>query len=162
TDDAAILSVLVMCVATNLGAIKLLVPSSTSLPNIDNFLLAFWPSVLALRLLVFRALGKREAPLKQVLIIGTGPLARFTFKDLERRGRQRVVGYLRFPDESRCEGIRARYLGESSNLEQVLRTTPLDEVYIAGNTIRQAEATQAATRDCERFGIPFALPAYSF
>ena len=41
TDDAALVSVLVMCVTTNLGAIKLLVPSSTSLPNIENFLLAF-------------------------------------------------------------------------------------------------------------------------
>jgi exopolysaccharide biosynthesis polyprenyl glycosylphosphotransferase len=162
TDDAALVSVLVMCVTTNLGAIKLFVPSSTSLPNIDNFLLVFWPSVVALRVLVFRALEKREAPLKQVLIIGTGPLGRFTWEDLERRARQRVVGYLRFPDESRCEGIRAGYLGESSNLEQVLRTIAVDEVYIAGNTLRQAEAMQAATRDCERFGLPFALPAYSF
>jgi exopolysaccharide biosynthesis polyprenyl glycosylphosphotransferase len=162
TDDAALVSVLVMCVTMNLGAIKLLVPSSTSLPNIDNFLLVFWPSVLVLRLLLFRALGKREAPLKQVLIIGTGPLGRFTWEDLERRARQRVMGYLRFPDESRCEGIRARYLGESTSLEQVLRTIPVDEVYIAGNTLRQAEAMQAATRDCERFGLPFALPAYSF
>jgi len=162
TDDAALVSLLVMCVTMNLGAIKLLVPSSTSLPNIDNFLLVFWPSVLALRILVFRALGKREAPLKQVLIIGTGPLGRFTWEDLERRARQRVMGYLRFPDESRCEGIRARYFGESTSLEQVLRTIPVDEVYIAGNTLRQAEAMQAATRDCERFGLPFALPAYSF
>jgi len=162
TDDAALVSVLVMCVTTNLGAIKLFVPSSTSLPNFENFLLVFWPSVLVLRLLLFRALGKREAPLKQVLIIGTGPLGRFTWEDLERRARQRVMGYLRFPDESRCEGIRARYLGESTSLEQVLRTIPVDEVYIAGNTLRQAEAMQAATRDCERFGLPFALPAYSF
>jgi exopolysaccharide biosynthesis polyprenyl glycosylphosphotransferase len=37
----------------------------------------------------------------------------------------------------------------------------VDEVYIAGNALLQGEAMQAATRVCETFGVPFALPAYS-
>jgi exopolysaccharide biosynthesis polyprenyl glycosylphosphotransferase len=160
-DDAALVSVLVMSVTTILGTIKLLTPSSNTLPGVGYFLLVFWPSVLSLRLLAFRVLAKREAPLQEVVIVGTGPLGRCTWEDLQRRSRQRVIGYLRFPDEDRCEAIRARFLGETTELGTVLRTTGVDEVYIAGNTLRQAEAMQRAIRECERFGVPFALPAYS-
>ena len=39
---------------------------------------------------------------------------------------------------------------------------PVSEVYIAGNTLKHGEAMQAAIKICERFGVPFALPAYGF
>jgi len=161
-EDAALVSVLVMAVTAAVAATKLWSPSGSFLPRIEYFLLLLWPTVLALRLLVFRTLSRREAPLRQVLIVGSGPMGRCTFEDLQRGGKSRVVGYLSFPGESVGDGIGERYLGESNSLEKVLRNVLVDEVYLAANALRQAEAMQAATCECERFGVPFALPAYCF
>src|SRR5439155_5974977 len=44
----------------------------------------------------------------------------------------------------------------------ILRAQPLHEVYIAGQATRHAQEMQKAIRTCERFGVPFALPAYGF
>src|SRR5262249_37792956 len=160
-DDAAMVTVLVMSVATVLGLVNVIAPWNTALPKVGHFLLVFWPSVLGLRLLVFRLLVKKEEPLDEVLIIGTGPLGRCTGDDLQRRGRHRVVGYLQFPGEG-SRGVRGRVLGDSIQLEAKLKTIPVSEIYIAGNMVKQADAMQTCIGICERFGIPFALPAYSF
>jgi exopolysaccharide biosynthesis polyprenyl glycosylphosphotransferase len=162
SQDAVLVSVLVMAVTMTVAVIKFLAPNSTFLPNIEYFLLALWPTVLGLRLLVFRALGRRVAPLKQVLIIGSGPMGRCTWEDLQRGPKCRVIGFLSFPEEGPCDGIGALYLGESINLEKVLRTVPVDEVYLAVSALRQADAMRVVTRECERLGVPFALPAYYF
>src|SRR5262249_14261364 len=53
-DDAAMVTVLVMSVATVLGLVNVIAPWNTALPRVGHFLLVFWPSVLGLRLLVFR------------------------------------------------------------------------------------------------------------
>ena len=160
-DDAAMVTVLVMSVATVLGLVNVFAPNIVALPKIGYFLVAFWPATLLLRLLVFRLLSKREAPLDEVLIIGTGALGRCTAEDPQRRARHRVVGYLHFPGESR-HGIRGEVLGESTDLEAKLKTIPVSEIYIAGNMLKQAEAMQACVGICERFGVPFAIPACNF
>jgi lipopolysaccharide/colanic/teichoic acid biosynthesis glycosyltransferase len=38
----------------------------------------------------------------------------------------------------------------------------VNEVYIAGDASKNADAVQAAIEVCERLGVPFALPAYHF
>ncbi|TDM26779.1 sugar transferase, partial [Macrococcoides caseolyticum] len=53
-------------------------------------------------------------------------------------------------------------MGSVDDLERILRNTAVDEVYIAGNTLKQGESMQAAIKLAERFGVPFALPAHSF
>src|SRR5256885_14997955 len=126
----------------------------------------------ATRLFFFRQLARREAPLDQVLILGTGPMARLTGEDVSKRGRQRVVGYLPFANEgAKDEDLLARLsfgptaprvIGSVEQIDRILRTTPVDEVYVAGNARSHADEMQAAIRVCERLGIPFALPAYSF
>jgi exopolysaccharide biosynthesis polyprenyl glycosylphosphotransferase len=125
-----------------------------------------------MRLCVFRQLARREAPLDEVLIVGTGPMARLTGEDVGKRGRQRVVGYLRFGNEgARDEDLLGRIfaaseaprvVGSVSQIDQILRTTPVDEVYVVGKAALHADEMQAVIRGCERLGIPFALPAYSF
>src|SRR5438128_1118593 len=50
----------------------------------------------------------------------------------------------------------------AAELERVLRNTPVSEVLIAGQALKQAPEMQAAIRVCERFGVPFALPLSGF
>ncbi len=52
--------------------------------------------------------------------------------------------------------------GTAGDLEELLRTLPVDEVYLAGNAHKHGDEMQEAIRVCEKYGIPFALPAYAF
>jgi exopolysaccharide biosynthesis polyprenyl glycosylphosphotransferase len=49
-----------------------------------------------------------------------------------------------------------------ADLEAILRERPIDEVYLSGLAQKHGEAMQAAITICERFGEPFALPAFGF
>ena len=116
----------------------------------------------ALRLLAFRAVSEKKDRCHEVLIVGAGPLARFTSEDLERRGRHRIVGFLGFPGE-RCSGaLGSRLLGPANDLESILQKTAVNEVFIAGETLKHSDSMQATIRVCERLGVPFALPAPNF
>lgn len=161
-DDIALSSILVLAVTTILALVQIWSPPNATLPRLSLFLVTLMPVPLLLRLAVFRVLGRREAPLDDVLIIGTGPMGRITAEDIIKKGKRRVAGFLRFDDESRPDNLAASFLGTAGELEGILRTLPVEEVYIAGNNLRHAEAMQAAIKVCEKFGMPFALPAYSF
>jgi exopolysaccharide biosynthesis polyprenyl glycosylphosphotransferase len=123
--------------------------------------LACWPLLVVLRLVVFRTISKQEAPLDEVLIIGTGPLGKKTAEDLRHLGKRTVLGHLRFCDEKQA-ALPLVVLGAACDLEKVLRATPVDEVLIAGQALKQGAEMQAAIRVCERFGVPFALPLSGF
>src|SRR3954467_5310005 len=171
-DDAALVTVLVMGASTLLEIGSLSAPAHWPIPRVGQFGLWAWPLAVGTRLFVFRKLAKREAPLDEVLILGTGPMARLTGQDLRKLGRHQVVGYLRFGNEgtrdenllARLAGARGapRVLGSVAEIDQVLRTIPVDEVYFPGTGRSHADEMQSAIRVCERLGIPFALPAYSF
>ncbi len=165
TDETALLSLLVLSVVATVGIIELLSAFPTGLPPMAHLLLVLWPVVLLPRLLLFRRLEFKNLPMDEVLVVGTGPRARFTAEDLERspRAPRKVVGFLGFPDEPEVKAINGvPVLGNSSELEQCLRTTPVSEVYLAGNALQNGPAMQQAIRICERFGVPFALPAWNF
>jgi exopolysaccharide biosynthesis polyprenyl glycosylphosphotransferase len=162
-EDASLVSILVMAVAIFLQVLNVVLGETAAIPKVPQFLLVFWPGVLFLRLFVFRNLAEGQpASASEVLIVGIGPLGRTTGEELEKRGRYRVVGYLRFQDESRPAPLGSRLIGLSNELERVLRTTRVTKVYLAGDVVKNAEAIQAAIRVCETFGMPFALPAYGF
>ncbi|MCX0053694.1 nucleoside-diphosphate sugar epimerase/dehydratase, partial [Escherichia coli] len=98
-----------------------------------------------------------------VLIVGTGAMGRYTGEDLANRGRRQILGYVRFHDDNGAVGeLPGPIMGSVDDLERILRNTAVDEVYIAGNTLKQGESMQAAIKLAERFGVPFALPAHSF
>jgi exopolysaccharide biosynthesis polyprenyl glycosylphosphotransferase len=116
----------------------------------------------ALRLLALRAASGDKGPSHDVLIVGAGPLARFTSEDLERRGRRRIVGFLDFPGE-RCSGaLGSRLLGPANAIESILQKTAVNEVFVAGEMLKHSDSMQATIRVCERLGVPFALPAPNF
>src|SRR5581483_951518 len=62
----------------------------------------------------------------------------------------------------RADGAECTILGDVASLEEVLRKVAVDEIYVAGKMRTHGEEMQEAIRVCERLGIPFALPAYSF
>ncbi len=169
-DDAALVTVLVMASGTCVALFDFTFSSLGVMPHPGHFISILWPIVVGVRLLIIRPLSATEDPLEDVLVIGTGPMARLTGQDLMLRGRRRVVGYLSFPNETEKDRallrsalhLTAPVMGTSEDMESVLRKTPVEEVYIAGNALAQSPDMQRAISVCERMGLPFALPAYSF
>jgi exopolysaccharide biosynthesis polyprenyl glycosylphosphotransferase len=121
-------------------------------------------AVMLPRRLFFHRLGEAMEPDREVLIVGTGALGRSTAQALRAPGsRGRVTGFLRLADEMRTEALEGvPVLGSTESLQRVLRERPIFEVYLALDPVRRARELQAAIGDCERFGVPFALPACCF
>jgi exopolysaccharide biosynthesis polyprenyl glycosylphosphotransferase len=172
-DDAAMLTIQAAAMVTVLAVLELFVPAKAPLPRIPIFLAMVWCSTLALRILVFRKLAKREEPVHEVLLVGIGPIARLTAQDMRTRGRDRILGHLAFAGENgkETELLRRSYaadhmecntLGSVREIEETLRKIPVDEVYIAGDTRKHAHEMQEVIRVCEKLGRPFALPPYAF
>ncbi|MFY1827385.1 exopolysaccharide biosynthesis polyisoprenyl-phosphate hexose-1-phosphate transferase EpsZ [Myxococcus fulvus] len=162
-DHVALVSVTTLAVVTVLAVANLALPETLKVPGLAPLLILFWPVALLLRLFVFRPVAAQERPMDAVLIVGTGAMGRYSGEDLTRRGRRQILGYVRFHDDTGSIGeLPSKVLGTVDDLEHILRNTAVDEVYIAGNTLKQGEAMQAAIKLAERFGVPFALPAHSF
>ena len=161
-DDLALFSIQVMIVTVALFVTRLVMGTESWIVALSMFPPLLWPSVVMLRLYVFRPLSVRERPLDEVLILGVGAMGRLTGEDLDSKHRRRVIGYLSFSNESATTAPPGPVLGTVQELEHILCTVPLDEVFIAGNMVKHAAEMQAAIKLCENLGIPFALPAYHF
>jgi len=131
--------------------------------GVGMFLLITWPALWFVRASVVAYRAWRHSPPEHVLIIGTGPLGRVTGEDLRDTNKRRhVFAYLSWKDDGKQRRLPAPVLGRWDELENTLKQQAIAEVYIAGNPARNGDAMQAAIRTCERFGVPFALPAYGF
>ena len=161
-DELALTSIAVVGTSVVLFLGRLLLTASPPMVTLSLFPVLMWTAVVGLRLLLFRRLAPREAPVDEALVLGVGALGRLTGEDLSARGRRRVTGYLSFTGEQVPSGSSLPVLGRVEQLEQVLSTVPADVVYIAGNALKHAQEMQAAIKLCERLGIPFALPLHSF
>jgi exopolysaccharide biosynthesis polyprenyl glycosylphosphotransferase len=96
----------------------------------------------------------------EVVIVGSGPMARATATDLSRR--HHIAGAFTFKRESRSAAPEVPHLGQVDSLGAYLMQNPVDEVYFATDIRHHHEAVQQAVAACERLGIPFAIPAHSF
>ncbi len=160
-DDAAMTSVLVLAVTTVL-AVASLIFRMEGLPNVGVFLLILWPLAIGMRFSVFRNFSSQSGPIDDVLIVGVGPLGRATADEVKKNGRMQVAGFVRYADETTPSQLKGQTLGTTTDLDSVLRTMPVAEVYFASNSVANAPETQKAIKVCEAFGIPFALPASMF
>ncbi len=162
-EDAVLGALLILAVASVLLPFSWWHLLHQAVPLPLRFVEFALPVVLLLRLVLFAPLQAREREPDRVLVLGTGPLGRLTGEDIARRRkqRQRVHGYLSFAGDPVPNSLKPLHLGSVADLEMCLRMLHVNEVYIAGNALLQGEAVQAATKVCETFGIPFALPAYS-
>ena len=105
----------------------------------------------------------RSRPASRVLIVGVGRLGRLTHRELRSSGkRRRVIGYLRLDDEQSNGPLEAPVLGSVKDLETVLRERVVNEVYFAESGVGPCSKIQEAIRCCETFGVPFALPIYTY
>ncbi|HKQ69817.1 MAG TPA: sugar transferase [Polyangiaceae bacterium] len=159
--ELAVTSVLVVSVAVALFLFSKVPGHEHS--GVGTFLLLTGPGVWFVRATVVAFRSWRHSPPEQVLVIGTGPLGRVTGEDVRDTSKRRqVFGYLNWKDDGKQRRLPAPVLGRWDDLESCLKQNAIAEVYIAGNPAKNGEAMQAAIRTCERFGVPFALPAYGF
>ncbi|HEX5750939.1 MAG TPA: exopolysaccharide biosynthesis polyisoprenyl-phosphate hexose-1-phosphate transferase EpsZ [Archangium sp.] len=159
-DDLALISIQVMVVTVVLFVTRLVMGTESWIVALSLFPPLLWPSVALLRLKLFRNLSGQEQPLDEVLILGVGAMGRLTGEDLNDKHRRKVIGFLSFSNETASTAPPAPLLGTVKDLEHILCTVPVDEVYIAGNMLKHSAEMQAAVKLCEKFGLPFALPAY--
>ena len=160
--DAALTLVLVASIAVPLVLLRFVVPSYARATELDRFFAVLLPGVLWLRCMATWIRHRREMPPQPVLIVGIGPLGRLTGREIGSAGRRQALGYLHFADEARHGRLPAEILGTASDLEECLKKHVVSEVYVAGNGSSHRAEMQEAIRTCERFGIPFALPACGF
>jgi exopolysaccharide biosynthesis polyprenyl glycosylphosphotransferase len=161
-DDLALVSITVVSITGILYLERLLIAGGYPVVALSFFPLLLWVSVVGLRQLVFRRLAVREEPIDEALVLGVGAMGRLTGEDLIQRGRRHVIGYLAFSNEQLLSAVPGPVLGKAERLEEVLCQVPVDVVYIAGNVQKHGQEMQGAIKLCERFGIPFALPAHPF
>ena len=96
----------------------------------------------------------------EVVIVGCGPLARETARDLSKRAL--VVGAFALKRESARPDLGVPLLGRSEELGAYLALNPVDEVFLAADVRQHHAALQAVVDVCERLGVPFAAPAHAF
>jgi exopolysaccharide biosynthesis polyprenyl glycosylphosphotransferase len=165
-DDLALLVVLLLGLLVVLDLFSVMLPDNLPMPRPGRFFIVSAPALIALRLLVFRGLYASEKPEDQVLIVGAGVFGRETATDLTFKGRRNVIGFLTLPDSAtKVVKVDAPLLGTHEDIENILKQHVVDEVYVAGNPTKGPEvalAMQNVIKVCERFGVPFALPAQPF
>jgi exopolysaccharide biosynthesis polyprenyl glycosylphosphotransferase len=170
-DEAAMIATQTSAAITVLALLDLLAPAGTPLPRVPHMLILLWCPAMLLRVAIFRQFAGREEPVANVLIVGVGPIARLTAQDLRQRGRRVIAGHMRFNQETEKDTalLQRSYgtpstevVGSATEIELVLRKHPVDEVYVAGNVRKHGDEMQEVIRVCEKFGVPFALPAYAF
>jgi exopolysaccharide biosynthesis polyprenyl glycosylphosphotransferase len=163
--ELALTTVLILGIATELFVLRLVLPASY-MPNllIGQFLGLTLPTMLFLRLFVVGVRAMREQHREDVVVVGASALGRVTGEDLLANASEprNIVGYLRFREDPVDPRLPAPLLGDVTALEEVLKDKPTNEVYIAGNMVKNGEAMQGVIKICEKFGVPFALPAHGF
>lgn len=159
--DLALTFVLALGAAAVMVLPGWLAPAYAPTVTLSHVLVCLLPGVLWLRAVMPGVRAVADVP-EDVLIVGSGPLARHTGRRVRAASQRKLRGYLRLPGEEVDPRLRSEVLGEAEDLERVLGGQAFDEVYIAGHAVRQGEAMQRAVEVCERFGTPFALPASEF
>jgi exopolysaccharide biosynthesis polyprenyl glycosylphosphotransferase len=160
--DVALTLVMVVAVVAPISALSVALPHLMPIAYPVRFLLLLLPAVVLLRARVIGLRLWRSRPMSAVLVVGTGPLGRLTGADVHRGRTRRRLGYLRFDDDPHAPHLDAPLLGAAEDLQTVLREHAVDEVYFASTAVEHAGEVQGGIRTCERFGVPFALPACAY
>lgn len=159
-SDIALTSLLVLGVTGALAFARWVSPNYAAALRLGQLLSILWPVILLVRVAVRASRYLATVP-KEILILGAGPLGRHTALAVAQREQRHLAGFLAFADDEPDDRLPAPVLGHDADLERVLRTQAIDEVYLAGSLRKHGDEMQAAVRMCERCGIPFALPACS-
>jgi exopolysaccharide biosynthesis polyprenyl glycosylphosphotransferase len=160
--DIVLTGTLLVGLLVVMATLRLVVPAYAAGSQFDRFILVAMPCILWLRSTT-SWLRRREIPIRPILIVGIGPLGRHTGLEIrDTNDHRRVIGHLRFADEQIHDRLAAEVLGTAGELEEILKTHVVAEIFIAGNGDSHRAEMQQCIRVLERFGIPFALPASGF
>jgi exopolysaccharide biosynthesis polyprenyl glycosylphosphotransferase len=161
--DVALTAVLLVATVLPMLAVQWLLPRVRVHADMTRFVTVLVMGVVWLRLLSSWLKARPPQAPDEVLIVGGGPLGRHTGLEIigEERNR-RVTGYLLLDGEATNKRLPAGVLGNAGTLESVLKTRVVDEVYLASSDEVRHAQIQDCINVCERFGIPFALPANRF
>ena len=118
----------------------------------------FWLTSISVLLGVrvfFRSLAARNvAPVRDVLIVGSGPRALELFERMaEEAEDRRVVGFVDAVDATASDLVRRRLLGGLGELEGLLMHRAIDEVIIALPMKSCYTEIQEVIRVCQRVGV---------
>jgi exopolysaccharide biosynthesis polyprenyl glycosylphosphotransferase len=161
--DVALTLVLLTATLVPMFALRAFVPRYAAVADMTTWVTVFVLAVVWLRLLTSWLKTRPPEPPEEVLVVGAGPLGRHTGLEIAAAHRnRRVAGYLELRGETQDRRLPAPILGTVDALESVLKARVVDEVYLADHHESHHDAIQEAIRVCERFGIPFALPANRF
>jgi exopolysaccharide biosynthesis polyprenyl glycosylphosphotransferase len=161
-SDVALTVLALAGLVTLLGVLRYAVPMYAAGSELRRFTGVAVPLMLWLRLTT-SWLRRREPAERPVLIVGIGPLGRHTGLEMrDARDGRKMVGYLRFDHESLHDRLPAAILGDAKDAESILKEQVVDEVYIAGQRDGAQGEMQQVISVCERYGIPFAIPAAGF
>lgn len=124
----------------------------------------FITSALA-RAVAFRPLSRLSRPIQDVLVVGTGHMAKRVYEHLHQPGQERlsqVIGFVSLGQETQAVAdLGLPILGKSEQLLEVLLARPVSEVYMAARIVDYPQQMQAMVDVCERVGMPFALPLHT-
>jgi exopolysaccharide biosynthesis polyprenyl glycosylphosphotransferase len=164
-SDVALTVMTLGGVAGVLAAAKRFLPDCAGDLDVTRFALVAGPAFLWIRL-TLRWLERQEVPARPVLIVGTGPLGRHTALEIreaaQRSEATQVIGFLRYAGETVTDRLPSPVLGDAGDLDTVLKQQVVDEVLLAGQRDAHHDEMQRAIAVCERFGVPFAIPARGF
>jgi len=158
TEELAATALLVASQAAVLAVLHAL--GVAGLPGAGAFMAFVMPAALAAKAATV-PLRAREAPVRDVLLVGVGPLGRATEAELAGV-RARLAGALSLPGERPSEALEPWMLGSHSDLARVLSERAFAEVFVAVDEPRHRDDVQQVVRTCETFGIPFALPVHGY
>ena len=161
-SDIALTLLTLAVTITVLALLRPVVPRYAAGSNLSRFAWIAASLILWIRLTT-SWLRSREVTDRPALLVGIGPLGRHTALEMrEANDGRRVVGFLRFAAEPEHDRLPAPILGSAAEIEGMLKEHVVDEVYIAGQRDAHHAEMQRVITACERFGIPFALPAAGF
>ena len=90
---------------------------------------------------------------RNVLIVGTGPRGLLLGRELAAGTVGRIVGYLDAKSSSGAAELGDQYLGNLEDLERIVLTHAVDEVYVALPMRSHYAEIESALRVCERAGV---------
>jgi exopolysaccharide biosynthesis polyprenyl glycosylphosphotransferase len=160
--DVVLTGVLLTGTLLPMFLLRFFVPRYAAASNMVSFTVVVVLGVTWLRLLT-SWLQTRPKQSVDILVVGIGPLGRHTGLEIrDAKDHRHVVGYLRFEDQPAHDRLPAPIVGVAGEIEKLLKERVVHEVYLASSEEHHRPVVQESIRVCERFGIPFALPANRF
>ena len=121
---------------------------------VAGFWLVSTPTLLTVRVALRSLAAGNVAPVRDVLIVGSGPRALELFERMEEESDdRRVVGFVDGTNEVTSELVRRRLIGRLGELESLLMHRAIDEVLITLPMKSCYTEIQEAIRVCQTVGV---------